>query len=75
MTIEELTKRHTLAVLYRSKTKLLAARELGITIKTLYNWLHKWEIPDVVRNRDHSERLKAYHAAKRALTLPIGVRE
>lgn len=43
-TLDALVKRHTLATLERhGGNKGATADALGICLKTLYNWLNKWE--------------------------------
>jgi hypothetical protein len=48
MTIEEIIKSHVLKTLSESRSKLSAAKKLGICIKTLRNYLHKWGRSDLV---------------------------
>lgn len=44
MTIDEVIKQHTCIVLRKHSGKIQpAAKELGIGLKTLYNWLYKWK--------------------------------
>ncbi len=44
MTIAEVTRRYTLARLKANDgDKTTTAKELGISLKTLYNWLNRWE--------------------------------
>lgn len=43
-TAEEHCWRHTMAVLQRlGGNKMATSRALNISVKTLYNWLHRWE--------------------------------
>lgn len=43
-TIDEVIRRHTLAVLAKhGGSKAKAAAELGVCVKTCYLWLAKWE--------------------------------
>ncbi len=43
MTLDQVIKEHTLKVLREcGGSKTQAARTLGITLKSLYNWLHQW---------------------------------
>lgn len=42
--LDTVIRRHTLAALARAGgSKCKAADLLGVSFKTLYNWLHKWE--------------------------------
>lgn len=41
-TLATVVMRHTLATLDLHKNKRIAAEALGISLKTLYNYLHKW---------------------------------
>jgi len=42
-TVDEVVRKHVFRVLKGVKhDKKQAAKELGIGLKTLYNWLHKW---------------------------------
>lgn len=51
-TLEQVTKEHVVAVLNaHGGNKTQAAKSLGITLKTLYNWLHRWGIFD--QHRTH----------------------
>lgn len=44
-TIDEVIKTHTMLVYdLKEKNKYHTADALGITVKTLYNWFHRWGV-------------------------------
>lgn len=44
LTLETAIRKHTLTVLdYTRNNKHEAARLLGVSVKSLYNWLRKWD--------------------------------
>ena len=56
MSIDEVIKRHVLDVLHKHRgDKRAAAKELGIGVKTLYNWLHRWNEMPPLRKRQEGE--------------------
>jgi len=45
LTLKELEKRYVMFVLRKNDgDKDKTAKDLGITLKTLYNWLNKWRM-------------------------------
>lgn len=48
MTLDEVIKQHTLKTLSESESKLEACKRLGISIRTLRNYLHKWNLSNLV---------------------------
>ena len=54
MTIDQVIREHTMKTLEECEwNKLEAARRLDITIKTLYNWLHRWGESESLIDKTH----------------------
>lgn len=53
LTLEAITKEHVIYVLSLTENnKAKAAQLLGVTNKTLYNWLHEWGLMEKYRVYD-----------------------
>lgn len=78
LTIEEMHKRHVeLALEYFEGNKTSVSNALGITIKTLYNWLHRYGlyskyVPKEAQNGQDSQGRDDTETHIHASGIPVG---